>query len=175
MKINKLLIPVAILVITVISIYSLITTNMKKNDEYNQTLLYARDYASQGIVDDAVKYYEKAIKLNCTVDTYIEYVNVYVDNGYSKKAMRVAEQMVKDINNSPAAYECLLDRYIELKLYEECFQLDDEVKSKRLRSDGFAEKMANIEYTYAQDYQSYNAVNNFSGGFASVKSDVWGY
>lgn len=171
MKINKLLIPVAILVITVISIYSLITTNMKKNDEYNQTLLYARDYASQGIVDDAVKYYEKAIKLNCTVDTYIEYVNVYVDNGYSKKAMRVAEQMVKDINNSPAAYECLLERYIELKLYEECFQLDDEVKSKRLRSDGFAEKMANIEYTYAQDYQSYNAVNNFSGGFASVKSD----
>lgn len=171
MKINKVLIPVAILLVTAISLYSLITTNMKNLNEYNQTLFYACDYASQGIVDDAVKYYDKAIKLNCNAETYIEYVNVYVNNGFSKKALRLAEQMVKDIKDSPQAYECLLDRYIDLKMYEDCFQLDDEVKSKRLRSDGFAEKMANIEYTYATDYQMYTDVNAFSGGFASVKSD----
>ena len=171
MKTNKVLIPLAVLIITAISVYSLVTTNIKNIKEYNQILASAREYASQGIVDDAVKYYEKAIALNCNVETYIEYINVYVDNGYSKKALRVAEQMVKDIDNSPQAYECLLDRYIALESYEDCFQLDDKVSSRKVRSEGFSKKMAEIEYTYAQDYQLYSKVNSFSGGFAAVQSD----
>lgn len=171
MKINKILIPIAVLIMTVISAYSLITTNIKNVNEYNEILSSARDYASQGIVDDAVKYYEKAIALKCDVDTYIEYVNVYVNNGYRKKALRLAEQMVKDIDDSPKAYECLLDQYIALKSYEECFQLDDEVTSKKLRSNEFAKKMSDIEYTYTCDYQMYSSVNAFSNGFAAVKSD----
>lgn len=89
MKTNKILIPIAVLLVTVISAYSLISTNTKSANEYNAILSSARDYASQGIADDAVKYYEKAIALKCDVDTYIEYVNVYVDNGYQKKALRV--------------------------------------------------------------------------------------
>ncbi len=171
MKTNKILIPIVVLIVTVISAYSLITTNIKAVKEYNEILSSARDYASQGIVDDAVKYYEQAIDLKCDVDTYIEYVNVYVNNGYRKKALRVAEQMVKDINDSPKAYECLLDQYIALELYEECFQLDDEAISKKLRSDGFINKMADIEYVYTYDYQLYSSVKAFSGGFAAVESD----
>lgn len=171
MKTNKILIPIAVLLVTVISAYSLISTNTKSANEYNAILSSARDYASQGIVDDAVKYYEKAIALKCDVDTYIEYVNVYVDNGYQKKALRVAEQMVKDIDDSPKAYECLLQQYIALESYEECFQLDDEVTSRKIRSDEFAKMMASIEYTYAYDYQLYSSVNAFSGGFAAVQSD----
>ena len=171
MKTNKVLIPIAVLIVTAISAYSLITTNIKDAKAYNDILSSARDYASQGIVDDAVKYYEKALALKCDVDTYIEYVNVYVDNGYAKKALRIAEQMVKDIDDSPKAYECLLDRYIDLKSYEDCFQLDDEATSKKLRSEGFIKKMSDIQYTYSLDYQLYSSVNTFSGGFAAVKSD----
>lgn len=171
MKINKILIPIAVFVVTAISAYSLVTTNIEDANAYNDILSTARDYASQGIVDDAVKYYEKAIALKCDVDTYIEYINVYVDNGYEKKALKVAKQMVKDINDSPKAYECLLDRYIAIKSYEDCFQLDDEVTSRKLCSDGFIKKMSNIQYTYAVDYQLYSSVNAFSGGFAAVETD----
>lgn len=171
MKINKILIPIVVLLVTVLSAYSLISTNIKNISEYNQILASARDYASQGIVDDAVKYYGEAIELNCDIETYLEYVNVYVDNGSAKKALRAAEQMVKDINDSPQAYECLLDRYIELNQYEECFRLDDEVSGKNLRSDGFAQKMAEMEYAYGRNYQLYSSVNAFSGGFAAVQSD----
>ncbi len=170
-KSNKILIPFAILIITVISAYSLVTTNIKDRQEYNKILATARDYASQGIVDDAVKYYEKAIALNCDVDTYIEYVNVYVNNGYSKKALRVAEEMVKATDKSPKAYECLLDRYLDLKQYEECFKLDDEVTKKKVRSEGFNKKMSEIEYEYGLDYQMYQSVGTFSGGCAAVQSD----
>lgn len=171
MKKNKIIIPIAVLLLTVLSAYSLITTNIKNVNEYKAILSSARDYASQGIVDDAVKYYEKALALKCDVDTYIEYVNVYVDNGYPKKALRVAEQMVKDIDDSPKAYECLLNQYISLESYEECFQLDDEVTKRKLRSDEFSKKMSDIEYKYAIDYQMYSEVNAFSNGFAAVKSD----
>lgn len=171
MKANKILIPIVVLVVTVISAYSLITTNIKDAKAYNDTLSTARDYASQGIVDDAVKYYEKALDLKCDVDTYIEYVNVYVNNGYEKKALRVAEQMVEDIDDSPKAYECLLDRYIALKSYEDCFKLDDEAANRKLRSDGFIKKMSEIQYAYDLDYQSYSSVNAFSSGFAAVESD----
>lgn len=171
MKNKKILIPFAILIITVISIYSLVTTNISDIREYNKTVETAREYASQGVVDDAVKYYQKAIEMNCNEDIYIEYVNVYVDNGYQKKALRTAEEMKKAIDHSPKVYECLLDRYLDLKSYEDCFKLDDEATKKRLRSDGFKEKMAEIEYTYTQDYSLYQAVNAFSCGFAAVKSD----
>lgn len=171
MKINKFLIPLIVLVFTAFSAYSLITTKVEDAKEYNAILSSARDYASQGIVDDAVKYYEKALELKSDVDIYIEYVNVYVNNGYAKKALRVAEQMVDDIDDSPKAYECLLDQYIALESYEECFQLDDEVTSRKLRSDGFAEKMSNIQYVFMTDYQRYSSVNVFSNGYAAVQSD----
>lgn len=171
MKTNKILIPVMVLVVTAVSAYSLITTNIKAINTYNNILSSAREYASQGIVDDAVKYYEQAIALDCNVDTYIEYVNVYVNNGYAKKALRVAEQMVEDIDDSPKAYECLLDQYIALEAYEDCFKLDDEVTSRKLRSDAFAKKMKDIEYSFTYDYQMYSAVNAFSGGFSAVASD----
>lgn len=171
MRINKILIPVAVILLTVISAVSLVTTNKKGYDEYISILTSARDYASQGIVDDAVKYYERALEINCDVDTYIEYVNVYVENGYPKKALRVAEQMVKEIKNSSKAYECLLDRYIDLQAYEDCFNLDDEVRNKKLRSDEFAQKMSEIEYAYTFGYQQYSSVNAFAGGYAAVKSD----
>lgn len=170
MKGKKVLIPIAVLLLTVISFYSMVDTNMKTAREYKQVLDTARDYASEGIVDDAVKYYKKALEYKTDAATYIEYVNVYVDNGQEKKALRVAEEMVKEVKNSAPAYECLLDRYIALKDYESCFSLDDEVTKKHVRSDGFAAKMSQIEYTYAQDYQIYAEVKTFSGGFAAVKS-----
>ena len=171
MKVNKFLIPLAILIITVISVFSLVSTNVKNISEYKKILSSARDYASQGIVDDAVKYYEQAIEMNCKVETYVEYIDLYVKNGYLKEALGVAEKMVNDCDDSPKAYECLLDRYIELGLFEDCFKLDDKVTSKRLRSDGFAKKMAEIEYSYEYDYQMYSTVNAFSNGFAAVQSD----
>ena len=93
----------------------MVDTNMKTAREYKEVLDTARDYASEGIVDDAVKYYKKALEYKTDAATYIEYVNVYVDNGQEKKALRVAEEMVKEVKNSAPAYECLLDRYIALK------------------------------------------------------------
>lgn len=170
MNSKKALIPIAVLLLTVISFYSMINTNMKTANEYKSVLDTARDYASQGIVDDAVKYFKKALEYKMDDDIYIEYVNVYVDNGQEKKALRVAEEMVKEINDSSKVYECLLDRYIALKDYESCFSLDDEASKKHLKSDGFSSKMAEIEYTYAQDYQIYSEVKAFSGGYAAVKS-----
>lgn len=166
----KILIPLAVLILTVVSFYSMLDTNMKTVKEYRNILDTARNYASQGIVDDAVKYYEKALEYKSDVNTYIEYVNVYVDNGYEKKALRVAEEMVDEISDSKEAYECLLDRYISLEDYESCFSLDDEAGKKHVKSDGFEKKMMEIEYSYSYDYQIYDDVNAFSGGYASVKS-----
>lgn len=167
----KLLIPLAILLLTAISFYSLLQTNIKSANEYKSILSSAREYASQGIVDDSAKYYRKALELKCDADTYIEYVNLYVDNGYNKKALRLAEDMVNEVDDSAAAYECLLDRYIALKSYEDCFKLDDKVTKKHLRSESFAQKMSEIEYTYDEAYQLYSDVSTFSGGYAAVKSD----
>lgn len=175
MKGKKGLIPVLVLVLTLIGLYSLIDTNIKTIKEYKNVLNMARDYASQGIVDDAVKYYKKALEYKTDAATYIEYVNVYVDNGFDKKALRVAEEMVKDVKKSKEAYACLLDRYIALKEFGECFALDDEVTKKKLKSEEFAQKMAAIEFAYEYDYRFYDEVNTFSGGFAAVKTgDLYG-
>ncbi len=175
MKNIKALIPVIILLVTALGFYTMIDTNAQKKKEYDETLKTAREYAAQGIVDDAVKYYEAALSMNMDVDTYIEYVNVYVDNGYEKKALRVAEEMIDKVDKSAKAYECLLDQYINVESYIDCFKLDDEAKSRNLRSEGFANKMSEIEYFYERDYQQYSDVKTFSNGYAAVQSsDLFG-
>lgn len=175
MKNIKMLVPVVVLLVTVLGFYTMIDTNTQKMKQYNETLQIARDYASQGIVDDAVKYFEKALTMDTDVDTYIEYVNVYVDNGYEKKALRVAEEMVNKLKDSEKAYECLLDRYIQLESYEDCFKLNDEAESRNMRTDEFINKMAEIEYKYADDYQLFSTVKTYSNGYVSVESgDLYG-
>ena len=171
MNMKKILIPIAVLLLTIVSVYSLVDTNLQTIREYEQILEDARSYAAQGIVDDAVKYYEEALAYDMNIDVYIEYMQVYVDNGQEKKALGVAEAMVEDLDDSEQAYECLLDRYIALESYEDCFVLDDEVTERNLRSEGFAAKMAEIEYAYALDYQNYTEVKSFSSGYAAYKSD----
>lgn len=175
MKNIKALIPVVVLFITVLGFYTMIDTNTQKLKQYNDTLQTARDYAEQGIVDDAVKYYEEALAIKLDANVYIEYVNVYVDNNYDKKALRVAEEMVGKLKDSDKAYECLLDQYIRLKSYGDCFKLDDEAKARNLRTDGFKNKMAEIEYVYEYDYQQFSTVKSFSNGYATVESgDLYG-
>lgn len=176
MKNYNKLVPVVIVVLFVLSIYSTFSENKKALDEYNSFYNKAVAYAQKGLVDDAVVCYKKALAMKSTVDVYIEYANVYLDNDETRQAMRIAEDMVDEFKEDPKAYEYLLKRYIDMNKLQECFALNDEAIKRGVVSDGFKSTMKEIEYLFTYDYQQYDNVSVFNGGFCSVESEgLWGF
>lgn len=171
LKNYKKFIPIILIVLLAFSIYSTASTNIKTLIEYKNAYNTATDYAKKGIVDDAAAYYQKALSIKNSVDVYIEYADVYAKNGDERKAMRIAEDMLKEFKDSPKAYEYLLKRYIAMNKLEDCFALNDEATKKQLVSDGFKETMSKIEYLYTYDYQQYENVSVYNAGYCSVEND----
>lgn len=70
MKNYKMLVPVVLIAISVLSVYQLFSENLKQMEQYNKNLQKARYCAKVGIVD-AADYYEAALKIKKSIDVYV--------------------------------------------------------------------------------------------------------
>lgn len=95
MKNYKMLVPVVLIAISVLSVYQLFSENLKQMEQYNKNLQKARYCAKVGIVD-AADYYEAALKIKKSIDVYEEYAEFYIDQNDYSDAESIAERMSAD-------------------------------------------------------------------------------
>ena len=87
MKGYKSLMPFVMVACILLSAYMLYSTRITKINEYNDYLSKARNFASQGIVVDAVENYSKALELDNTIDIQVEVGEFFVKMEYIHSAI----------------------------------------------------------------------------------------
>ena len=176
MKNYKYLIPVGLIALMGIGVYSTVFNAAEKNTEYNDYVKKARADAKQEIIEEAEEYYAKALKLKDTLELRMEIGNVYVANGQTRQAVAWGEDLVDRYPENSEAYEFLLKQYIEQEAYAECFSLRDQAEARKAKSQKFDEMMRQVDYKYEFGYNSYQDVSVYSNGMCAVQEDgLWGY
>lgn len=176
MKNYKYLIPIALVTLMVISICSTIMDASNKKEEYENAMNVAREAAELGIIEDAIFNYQTAMELNPSVDIAVELGEVYVAQGWISEAAAWGEEIIEVYPDEAAGYSFLMEQYIAMEDFEECFQIIDVVKARKIEDKEIEELYAKIEYVYEYGFEYYDDVTVYSSGLCAVmEDDLWGY
>lgn len=175
MKGYKTLIPIVLVVIFVLSIYSLYDTKASILNEYNGYLESAREARRQGIIVDANAYYNEALDLQESIDLYLELAEYHLECGNVKQAMKVGSMITEKYPKDVKGYEFMFDRYYPDKDYFQCFRIGDIITKRKLSSEKISSVLASLEYEYYFN-GSFDEVGVFSEGRCPVMvENKWGF
>lgn len=174
MKGYKGLVPIVLIICLLLSVYMLVSTRTSVANEYNAHLERARDFASKGIIVDAVAEYTQAMAIENSIELNLELGEAYVKLGEIDSAIGWGQRMIELFPKSVQAYEFLLQRYRENNDFHRCYALYDTIKKRELSSDGIAKIMKDIKYVYYYG-EAFEDVKTFSEGYCAVQSEgKWG-
>lgn len=182
MKKYKFLVPILLVVVFVLSAYTLYTTKNGEIRKYQKYIDVARSKREQGIQTDAEENYKAALGMKPSLELYLEIGEFYSEcrntGGYidTDTAIEWGERILKKYPKEKAGYEFLLNIYMEADDYVSCFKLADKMGRKQVVSKSFTEKMQTIEYSFFLADSQYIDVGIYSGGLCPVRvKEKWGY
>lgn len=175
MKNYRNLVPVCMVVLLLVSIYSLYSEKSGAQKEFQNYLDTARDYRAQEIYVDAEEYYNYAIEERPSLELYLELGSLYEEAEQTRKVRKLAENLLIMYPEEPEAYEFALKYYSGKKDYAACFKLTDTMKKRGMNSEYTKELIARFEYTFFF-VSEYENVGVFGRGMCPVQiGNRWGF
>jgi len=177
MKNYRLIVPIALAVLLVLSWVMLISTAVSKNTQYEELLAAARDFAGKKVAKYAVENYRKALEIKDSVEIRLEVADFYKSVGKDEARLLWCEQFITDFPVAPEAYDSLLDAYVVDKKYDRVFDILEVAEKRSVDSAFIRETRSRFAYLTKLDYDSYEDVGFFSQNICPVRNDkgVWGY
>lgn len=175
MKNYKFIVPIALVVLFVASIYMLYDVKASELEKYNQYLSEAREHRELDVRVDAEADYMAALATNPSLKLYIEIGEFYRDTEQTKKAINWGNTILSNYPKEVEGYEFLMNIYVNRTDYIACFDLYETFQKRGLSSKKISELISGIEYEYFFNCE-YEDVGIFSGGLCPVMvGEKWGY
>lgn len=176
MKGQKVLIPIALTLLMVLSWKMLINNNNAFVTEYNNYLSAARENAEKGIIVNAISNYDAALELKSSPELYAEIIDFYKSQGMSRERLSRCEDFITEYPLEPKSYESLLSLYFENEDYESCYDVIETTEKRQLQSEYIDKVLSEIYYKYHLEYSTYSDVATYSSSFCAVrKKDLWAF
>ena len=171
----KVLVPIVLVVILLLSVYMLVNNRLSVKNEYDKYLADAREYASQGIAIDAAENYSKALEIQDSLKLSLEIGEFYISMEDQTSALMWGESLIEKYPKEAEAYEYLLSLYLSNEDYHRSFALIDDFENRKLSSKKITELKNSIQYQYYFG-EVYEDVGCFSDDRCAVFSEgKWGY
>ncbi len=176
MKKYRALVPIALVILMIVSWYMLASDAINVEAKYSNYLAEARKHAEHGVTKYAIENYNLALNLRGDADVYVEVANYLKNQEKPRDYLAWCENFFEKYPTEPKAYDCILDAYLIEKDYASCYDILY-VAQKRSISTGFIEEISNnIKYMYKMDYDSYDDVGIYSNNFCAVQNEnKWGF
>lgn len=176
MKNYKYLAAAAVVGLTVMGIYTILSNSVSDYSNYQEALLKARESVEKDVMEEAIEEYQKALEIHDTLDLNLEIGEAYLNHGWSAEATAWGEHVIEEYDEEPTAYAFLAKCYYTTEDYDECFALRDTAKKRGLLNDDFKNLMTEIEYTYTLSFDSFEEVSVYGGNLCAVANNgKWGY
>lgn len=175
MKNYKIIVPVIIAGLFVLSVYFLFTQRADTNTKYDECLQAARSLTKEEIYVDAEKKYLEAQSIKDSKELKLEIAEFYLNAKQDKKAIGCGESIVESFPHETDGYEFLMKTYLEKKDYVSCWLIYDRSQKRKVQSDYLNETIEGIEneFFFNCDYED---VGVYGDGLCSVKvGDYWGF
>lgn len=176
MKNYKNLIPVLLIALMAISIFTTLKDATNQKSDYDNALKEARKAIKLEIIEDAVNNYQKAMEIKPSVEIAVEWGQAYVAQNWISEAAEWGEDVVERFPDDAEGYTFLMEQYIALEEYEDAFKLLDTAEAMDIKSKELEQMKEKIEYVYEYAVDSFDDVSVFSSGYCAVmKDELWGY
>ena len=175
MKKYGYLVPIVLVALYVLSIFTLSSGKAEIETNYNGHIAQARSYREQGIYVDALTEYNSALEVRSSLELYLEIASLHEEFGMNRLLAELSEELLIMYPKDARAYELAMDIYLREFDYGEAFELADKVSKRQLHSEKLDAAIELIEYQYyfKTDYEN---VGVYTGGLCPIQiRDKWGY
>lgn len=176
MKNYKVIIAIVLVVLTVVSVYNLMSSALTETSKYNTALEKAR-YCSERELVDAASYYDEALSIKKTIDVYDEYFNFYLKQNDFDGATMIAKQTVDAFPDDSKGYYNMLSVNEKHQDFKGFFYTYNLAKKKNIISKEIEEIYQKNEYQYFNVGRGYINVKNLMNGYYAVQNEkgFWGF
>ncbi|MGN0481107.1 MAG: WG repeat-containing protein [Lachnospiraceae bacterium] len=176
MKLYKILVPVALILLMAGSWYMLLEDKIKTNSQYNKYLDTAREYAKDGITLYAIDNYEKALAIKNEPDVYEEIAVYYKNQNNWKEYLKWSEEYVSEFPKEARGYELLLEQYLQDESYGSCYDVLESAEKRQVSSERLTQISEEIKYKYSLQGASQDDVGLFNNNYCMVlNKEKWGF
>lgn len=176
MKNYRALVPIALVVLMILSWYMLTSEAIKTESTYNNYLTQARKYAEDGITKYAIENYNQALEIKDEPDVYVEVANYYKSQEKKDDYLAWCEDFFESYPTEPKAYDCILDAYLTQKDYESCYDVLIIAEKRNISTDIIKKISDEIKFVFKLDFSSFDDVGVYSNNFCAVQSKgSWGF
>ncbi len=176
MKNYRMLLPIGMIFLMVVSWYMLISESVEVEDAYGTYLESARAYAADGLTKYAIENYNYALEIKSEPDIYVEVADYYKEQKRYGDYVSWCENFYELYPTDVKAYDCILDAYLCYDDYKECFEVLDTASKRGISSEYIEKVRKEIQYTYRLDYTTFEDVGMYSNNFCPISSNgLWGF
>ena len=149
MNAKQRLIPIALIIITIASVYYLVDGKASVIREYNAFLEKARYEAKNGVITAAAEDYEEAMRIFPSIDIMLEEGELYQQTGNYNAIQNFYQQsLLSTYPLEPATYIYGIQNEIGHREYAEAFRIYKQFQSRELVSEEVEALMAPIMYAF---------------------------
>ena len=175
MKNYKFVVPIVLVVLFFVSVYSLYNQKAEIENQYNLLIKEARELKQQEIYVDAEEKYLEALEVKESEDLYLEIGKFYVESNQNNRAADWGENILQKYPKEKFGYEYLIDIYIAQKDYASCWSVYNEQQKRKVNSSVTDEIMKSIEGEFYFSEESED-VGVFGAGYCPVMlEEQWGF
>lgn len=171
------LMPVVMVVLLALSYYVIVSNKAEVNNEYENYLNEAREYAKTGITVNAVASYQQALKIKPTADVYVEVAEYYKSQkDEERNLLEWCQDFYNKYPTEPKAYDCLLSVYKDQSDYKSCYDVIYTAEKRNINTDYITSVKDEIAFKYNIEMSAYDDVGVYSSNYCAVKGkESWGF
>ncbi len=175
LKHYKNLIPVLLILFIAVSWYLVIDNTAKIKKEYDNNIAQAEKYAKEGIMVDAMNYYNAALGIKDTINLRMDILELYFKNMSEEETLDYAAEIMNVYPKEKRIYERMMDYYVSAKSYTSAFSLYDKAVNLGIVTNKMKDTIDKIKYEYHVLETGYSEVRQYINGMCAVSiNDYWG-
>lgn len=173
----RALVVVGIIVMFVLSWYTMIDEGMKTTKKYNEYLAIARDKAQYEIFNDAQDNYLAALAMSDTIKLRDEIAEFYKALDKTSDYVAFCEETMKAYPYEPMSYIRLAEHYKDSRSFYSFFNLIETANKRQIVSEKLNAMVEEVAYEYEVTGVVVKEVSCYSDGYFAVMRDdgSWGY
>ncbi len=175
MKNYRTLIPLAMIAIMVVSIYSMVSGAITEQTELNSIIERADKCSNQKLYSRAEALYSEAIAIDDDIKWYCKVVDMYYKAQLYDSAIAWSEEIVSKFPTYAIGYEKALKVYMHDEDYEESYKIIDEFDGRKLESnivEKYKQKIKNKHFLVSYYCEDVGA--HCSGYINVMDKGLWG-
>lgn len=173
----RILTAVGIVVLLLVSWYSLISKGNKMNKEYNTYITTARDKAQLQIKKDALENYQKALNMKESIELRDEIAQFYQALGDNSGYIDWCQQIIEKYPYDKTGYERAIAYYAGRNDYYTCYETIQTAQRRGIQSESIDKIKDECKFKYETTYVTYPNVGTYTASYFPVQKEdgLWGF